>query len=172
MSTNDLSHWFQHHLQASADGLIWGIEQVLPERRELSPPDIGWLGEWTVARHLFHMVSYEEEIALPSMRQWLGHDMPVLDSYNEDRDWGGGHDLDGMLARFRAVRAEQIALLEQLDAEVWEEMRDCVWGPVSLRWVVSKTYQHTADHINSILQLALFWDRAAQSAAGTTSDPS
>ena len=32
------------------------------------------------------------------------------------------------------------------------------WGPVPLFWVVSKTYQHTAEHISDLLRIALFWD--------------
>ena len=33
-----------------------------------------------------------------------------------------------------------------------------IWGPVTLSWVVSKTYQHTAEHTGDILRIALFWD--------------
>jgi hypothetical protein len=33
---------------------------------------------------------------------------------------------------------------------------------VTLRWVVSKTLQHTFEHTNNILRIALFWDFVAE----------
>jgi len=56
------------------------------------------------------------------------------------------------------VRAEQIALLPRFENTLWEERRGALWGPVTLRWVVSKTYQHTCEHSHDVLRLALFWD--------------
>ncbi len=42
---------------------------------------------------------------------------------------------------------------------------DTVWSypglpPVTLRWVVTKTLQHTAEHVSALLRLSLFWDPA------------
>jgi hypothetical protein len=72
----------------------------------------------------------------------------------------GDDDLASILARFQKVRAEQIALLPQFSEAAWNERRDTpgVWGPVTLRWVVTKTYQHTAEHTHDVLRMALFWD--------------
>ena len=53
----NLSQWFQTQLQASANGFVWGVEQVPQERRYVRPP--GPLGEWTAARHLFHMLFWD-----------------------------------------------------------------------------------------------------------------
>ena len=153
----NLSHWFRDQLQTSADGFVWGVRQVPEERRFIQP--LKPLGEWSVTRHVFHMLYYEQHCALPSMRQWLG--VPLLDfsTYDEEGAWANNQDdLDQLLAGFQAVRAEQIALLPQFTVETWDEVRDAVWGPVSLRWVVSKTYQHTAEHTNDVLRIALFWD--------------
>ncbi|MBM2847059.1 MAG: hypothetical protein HW418_1, partial [Anaerolineales bacterium] len=47
------------------------------------------------------------------------------------------------------------------DDALWEETRRAVWGPVTLRWVVTKTYQHTAEHTHDVLSLALYWDAVA-----------
>ena len=162
MSSENLSDWFRHQLQASADGFVWAVEQVPAARRFVSPPNLWGLGEWTVARHAFHMVYYDEGIALPSMRQWLGAQIQAFDEDGEDAAWGDGQDLDTLLTRFRATRAEQIALMDEFDSELWEEARDAPWGSVNLRWVVSKTYQHTLEHTHNILQIALFWDFAAR----------
>ena len=66
--------------------------------------------------------------------------------------------MEGLLEKFRAVRTEQIALLPNFDEAVWNTAREAVWGPVTLLWVVSKTYQHTAEHINDVMRIGLFWD--------------
>ena len=57
------------------------------------------------------------------------------------------------------MREEQLALLGQLSTSAWEEPRECMWGLVTLKWVVSKTFQHTAEHTHDVMMLVLFWDR-------------
>ncbi|MBM2848116.1 MAG: hypothetical protein HW418_1058, partial [Anaerolineales bacterium] len=140
----NLSQWFQTQLHSSAEGFAWSVEQVPPERRYVPPPRP--LGEWSAARHAFHLLYYEQTIALPSMRQWLGGPMSFLRGPDEDAAWGRGQAVESLLAQFREIRAEQIAILPQCDDALWEETRRAVWGPVTLRWVVTKTYQHTAEH--------------------------
>ena len=34
-----------------------------------------------------------------------------------------------------------------------------------LRWVVAKTYQHTAEHTSDILRIVLYWDFLAKEPA-------
>jgi hypothetical protein len=153
------SQWFRDQLQASAAGFVWGAGQVPPERRFIQPPT--GLGEWTAARHIFHMLYYERNIALPNMRQWLGEPWILTAGLDEDAAWDRGQDVESLLTRFRAVRNEQIALLSKFDDSTWNETRDTIWGSVTLFWVVSKTYQHTAEHTSNVLQIALFWDHFA-----------
>jgi hypothetical protein len=62
---------------------------------------------------------------------------------------------------FRKVRAEQIALLEKFDEAIWDTTCEAIWGPVTLLWVVSKTYQHTAEHTSDVMRIGLFWDMFA-----------
>jgi len=154
----NLSPWFQQHLQTSADGFVWAVEQMPPERRFVPPPLP--FGEWSAARHAFHLLFYERTIALPSMRQWLGGPPPATFGTSEETAWGdrAADDLEGLLAAFREIRTEQIGLLPQFDASAWDEPRSTVWGAVPLRWVVTKTYQHTAEHTHNVLSMALFWD--------------
>ena len=157
----NLSQWFHDQLQVSADGFVWAVQQVPAERRFLAPPVP--LGEWSAARHVFHLLSYEQKIALPSMRQWLLEPFQLIEEeYDEDAAWGDGLDLEIMLAHFQEVRATQIALLLKFKEALWEEKREAVWGDVSLRWVVSKTFQHTAEHLHDVLSIALFWDMIAR----------
>lgn len=155
-----LSQWFETQLQASADGFIWAVEQVPDERLYAPPPGPGGgLGEWVAARHLFHLLYYERHAALPAMRSWLlGEAQPSFEGYDEDASWAEAPTLAAQIEQFRAVRAEQIALLPRIGAALWEESRETGWGDVTLRWVVAKTYQHTAEHISDVLRIALFWD--------------
>jgi len=152
----DFNRWFSRQLQASADGFVWAVNEVPEARRYVSPPKP--FGEWSVARHVFHMLYYERECALPSMRQWLGE--PLLDEslYNEDGNWSEDRQIEMMLTEFQAIRAKQIAILTQFDPTNWEEARETVWGQVPLKWVVGKTFQHTAEHTNDVGRMALFWD--------------
>lgn len=66
--------------------------------------------------------------------------------------------MDACLRSFTTGRDEQRALLARLDPAAWTAARPTGWGDVPLRWVVTKTYQHTAEHTNDVLRIALFWD--------------
>jgi len=153
----NFSQWFLEQLQASADGFKWGTEQVPETRRNVQPPK--GLGEWTVTRHVFHLWYYEQTIALPSMRQWLGSAIPPTEELDEDVAWEHNQDsIENLLDQFQKVRAEQIALLPKFDDSAWSTTCEAVWGPRTLLWVVSKTYQHTAEHTNDVMRIGLFWD--------------
>jgi len=161
-----LSQWFQNQLQASADGFVWGVEQVPMDRRTIQPPHPN-LGEWTVARHVFHMMFYEQTIALPSMRQWLGEPCPSLEDSDEDAVWGTKQEsIENMFVEFRSVRAEQISLLPKFNDEIWNTTRETIWEQPTLLWVVSKTYQHSAEHTNDVMRIGLFWDFFQQRSTG------
>lgn len=150
--------FFYNQLQSSATGLVWAAHQVPSDRWLQAPP--AQLGTWSAARHLFHMAFYEETIALPSMRQWLGDPLPELETVNEDAAWDETADR-GILVltqRFHTVRQAQVELTIQLSESAWDHILQTLWAPFPLRWVVTKTLQHTAEHTNDILRMALFWD--------------
>jgi hypothetical protein len=157
----NLAKWFHDQLQSSAAGFIWSIEQVPSSRRYLRPASPA-LGEWSAARHAFHLLYYERTIALPSMRQWLGSPLPNMAGVNEVAAWQAGHDLTKVLEDFSAVRAEQIALLAEYGEQAWEEPRQTIWDQQTLRWVLSKTFQHSAEHTHDVLSIALFWDHLSR----------
>lgn len=154
----NLSEWFHDQLQASADGFVWGAQQVPVTKRYIQPPNK--LGEWTVARHVFHMLYYEKTIALPGMKQWLGEARPSTENLDEDVAWGDRQTdtIENLLAEFKRVRAEQIKILDKFNNGVWSTTRETIWENVTLLWVVSKTYQHTAEHTNDVMRNGLFWD--------------
>ena len=79
----DLSQWFTGQLTSNAEGFIWSVEQVPPERRWIVPP--ARFGEWSAARLVFHMYYYEQMIALPGMQIWRGQPFPYEEhDYQED----------------------------------------------------------------------------------------
>ncbi len=95
------------------------------------------------------------------MRQWLGDPLPII--ADEDAAWTGSEQIETLLPAFLAVRRQQIALLPQYKESDWDRAFETCWGQVSLLWVVSKTYQHTAEHISDLMRIALFWDFFAAS---------
>lgn len=158
----DLSAWFTTQLNTGAEGFIWAVEQVPADRRWLVPPK--GLGEWNAARHVFHMLSYEQIAVVPCMNIWLGQPSPInAADYDEDSAWDEGHDLQTLLTDFRRVRAAQLELLPNFNEQLWHEARQTpFWGDVTLLWLVSKTFQHTAEHTHDVMRMALFWDAYAR----------
>ncbi len=160
------SDFFAEQLRATMRQLLWAAEQIPEERRFLRPPSPK--AEWSAAREVFHLALYEREVALPSMLLWLGGPAVTDSSFlHEDEVWvAEGQELSypALLQRLKDAREEQIALLPAL-AGRWDERQETVWSypglpPVTLRWVVSKTLQHSAEHVSALLKLTLFWDPA------------
>ncbi len=152
-----LAQWFHEQLQTSAANFVWAVEQVPVVRRTVAP--LSPYGEWPVARHVFHMLHYEQHSALPLMRQWFSGRPFQRAPHDEDAAWGTAPPLDRLLTQFQAIRAEQIAVVDRCEPGAWATIRDTEnWGPVTFQWFVSKTFQHTLDHTNAVLQIALFWD--------------
>jgi hypothetical protein len=157
-------------LQTSTDDFIWAAQQIPEEQLyNVSPrrPD-----SWSVARNILHLQFQEEKVVLPNMRLWL----PERDQYMQEDDsliqrymafetlvqdeearWLQHPLAEDLLAFFRKNRDIQITLLTALPTSAWEEKRSTVWGEVSLRWSVTKTYQHTVEHVNEVLKPALYW---------------
>ena len=86
-----LARWFESQLLSTAEAFVWTVEQITPERKIAAPP--AGLGQWSAARHAFHLVYYEQKIALPSMRQWLDGPRPSRQGLNEQAAWGNSQDL-------------------------------------------------------------------------------
>jgi hypothetical protein len=155
-----LSQWFQQQLQVSADGFLWAVAQIPQECLYLaSRPN-----RWPVARLVYHLACYEQRIALPSMLQWVGGPRPLVgtpqeDAEQEESDWygGQGHAMQALIAEFKAIRARQLELLPRFSEHDWYEERDVIWGSLPLKWVVTKTYQHTLEHTDEVLRAYLWW---------------
>ncbi|HLY32108.1 MAG TPA: hypothetical protein VKQ36_13850 [Ktedonobacterales bacterium] len=111
------------------------------------------------------MLCYEQRIALPTMRQRLGDPAPPAHTQEdaaavEEQEWAGGqsHPVVTMLDDLRAICARQLDVIAQLALSSWQEERPALWGSVTLEWVVTKTFQHTLEHTDELLRIAL-WGR-------------
>jgi hypothetical protein len=62
-----------------------------------------------------------------------------------------------LLTAFKTIRTQQLELLTQLNTQTWYEERDIIWGRFPLKWVVTKTYQHTLEHTDEVLRAYLWW---------------
>ena len=154
----DTSEWFSYQLKASGEGLVWAVEQVPVEHQTCAPPER--FGEWSVAKHIFHLMYYERELALPHMYHWLGSPLPSFKAYDGEGTWNrdaSSQSIQHLLQEFQQTRAAQITLLSKFDEALLSEERPGHWGERDMRWIVTKTFQHTLDHTNTVLTMALFW---------------
>lgn len=147
-------------LRQSVEDFAWAVARMPADHRTLASP--GHPEDWPADRHVFHLLAYERYVALPSMRQWSDR-APApreADLPSEDALWAApatDRDVDTLLAALRTVRAEQLALLARIPPTAWDDVRPALWGATSLRWVLTKTYQHTCEHTHDVLRLLLFW---------------
>lgn len=154
--------WFRQQLQASADGFVWAFEQLPVDQWHLLPPNADSMGTWTPLRHVWHVTGYEEMLVVPSMQQWVGGPIPDNNSWHDDDDTFAADQAAGLtaaeiIARFRAVRQKQLDLIEELTGVDWEAPRLTLWGHRPLKMIVTKTYQHTFEHGDTLLRMALGW---------------
>lgn len=152
--------WFRVQLKTSGDGFAWAFSRIDPSCHLLLPPEPNYMGTWPPARHVWHVTEYERCLVIPSMRQWLGDPMPPEDVWlDDDETWAAVSDLtfEGLTTAFHKVRQQQIDLLDQLTKVDWDEPRETLWGHKPLSMIVTKTYQHTFEHGDTLLRMALWW---------------
>lgn len=157
---SDWVDWYRRHLNTSAEGFCWAFQRIKPELRLRVPPRPDSLGTWSPTRHVWHIVEYERCLALPTMSQWVGGARPADDAWpDDDGSWQAATELsyEGLIDPFLERRQQQIALLDQLVTVDWDSHRDTIWGYKPLSMVVTKTYQHTLEHTNTLLRMALWW---------------
>ncbi|MCA0457854.1 MAG: hypothetical protein LCI00_28065 [Chloroflexi bacterium] len=162
----DWVKWSRQYLHTSAEAFEWAFSAIDPAYHQSKPPEAR-LGLWSPARHVWHVTGYERCIAMPTMRQWLG--APPLP--DDDRIWPNGDDdwaavanqpADIYMQAFWDVRNEQIALLDALAVVDWATTRETAWGDKPLTMVITKTYQHTLEHSDSLLKMGLWWKDAIE----------
>jgi hypothetical protein len=165
--------WFRYQLKASADGFEWAFSQIPPALLDQLPPEPGYLGTWTPARHVWHVTGYEKALVIPSMMQWLGGPVDLdLPWDDDDAAWALVQDrgLETLSQEFQRIRLQQIELLDQLSAVDWNAAQETLWGSKPLSMIVTKTFQHTYEHGDTLLRMGLWWEEIlkdeAEKAAG------
>lgn len=153
--------WFREQLRSGADVIAWAVSQIDPSLHHVQPPPelADYMGAWPPARHVWHLALYERCIALPSMRQFIGGPPLSDDPCPGWDDWSGasGRPIDSYVTELRAIRAEQIAFLDETVEADWTTPRATVWGQQSLAMIATKTLQHTLEHGDTLLRMALWW---------------
>jgi hypothetical protein len=169
----DLVVWFHYQLKASADGFEWAFSQIPGSFRESLPPDPEYLGTWPPARHVWHVTEYERCLAIPQMYQWLNGSIPPEgDWHDDDNTWAKVQErgFEELISRFRLVRQQQIKLLDQLKTIDWSTPRETLWGLKPLSMVVTKTFQHTYEHGDTLLRMGLWWEHILEEEARKPKD--
>ena len=169
----DLVVWFRYQLKASADGFEWAFSQIPSSYRESLPPGPEYLGTWPPARHVWHITEYERCLVIPTMYKWLNGPLPPDgDWHDDDNTWVKVQErgFEELIAEFWRVRQAQIELLDQFSTIDWSTPRETFFGPKPLSWVVTKTFQHTYEHGDTLLRMGLWWEDILEEEAGKPKD--
>ncbi len=154
-------------LRDSLSDLEFGLARSPEQWHQALPPELP-ADAWTVAMNLAHLTIYEESVAL----RLLGSFDPAFDPAGErrggDEAWFynealalSAESIEAMLSRLRAARLGQIEIVETLGEERINSGVTPLWPDPehTAGWVATKTFQHTWEHGNAILQVALFAPR-------------
>jgi hypothetical protein len=155
--------WFRYQLKASADGFEWAFSLIPPLLRENLPPDPAYFGTWPPARHVWHITEYERCLVIPTMEQWLGGPIPPEDAWpDDDETWAKcrNRGFEELSSTFRHFREQQIQLLDRLINIDWQTPRQTWFShkPMSMSMLVTKTFQHTYEHGDTLLRMGLWWE--------------
>lgn len=157
----DWVSWFRYQLKASADGFEWALAQIPAHLHDQLPPDPGYLGTWSPVRHIWHVTEYERCLVIPSMLQWLDIPSPLEEEWpDDDETWATitERGQDAIISNFQRVRQQQIEFLDKLTTVDWTAPRETLWGQKPLSMVVTKTFQHTYEHADTLLRMGLWWE--------------
>jgi hypothetical protein len=128
-----------------------------------------WFGTWSVAENLAHLAVYEEHVAAPILEAIVaGRDATaevnsVIES-DYEAHWQAlsKSPLDEIVQRLSAARSRQLDAISVMSGDLFQAPTTTLWTDVlaadghSAAWVAAKTFQHTWEHGNSILCVALF----------------
>jgi FMN phosphatase YigB (HAD superfamily) len=111
--------------------------------------------EWSLGEIACHLRDVELEICLPRLRNVLDETNPFISAIDADT-WAAERDYRSQsgpaaMAAYADARMATIALLDSMTPDQWQRpARHAVFGPTSLRELVSFTNEHDRLHIQQI----------------------
>ncbi len=156
-------------LRESLATIEWAVS-LLPERWSHAVPDYYEPDAWGAAMNVAHLAVYEDKLAGPVLASLgAGGDGTDAATSADERTAEAfaiaDRPLPELLERLRSARERQIKIVEGFDPERFNVLLAPHWGRLyprygsrlhSAAWVATKTFQHTWEHGNAILRLALF----------------
>ena len=103
-------------------------------------------GEWSAAEVLAHITTVERERYLPQLRAAAaGETLSMTPAPGMQP--AASPPFDDLLAEYRAIRAEEIAILEALPRDAWASTTLDHWtfGVIDVHWLARRMQQHTLD---------------------------
>lgn len=162
-------------LEESVHSLEWAVSLV-PEGWSHRSPYGRFSreeGAWSVAMNLAHLTLYEERLPATVLESLLAGGDGVTDTwfrepspYEDAAVELAALPLAEILARLRAAHEKRLAIAQRFPEAAWTAPSTAAWasrglGPSS--WsparVLAKSFQHTWEHGNAILIVALFAPR-------------
>ena len=113
--------------------------------------------EWAIIEVVAHLGDTDER-TVARIDLMLAEDEPLLEPYDQaalavERDYIA-MDLGEQLARFAAIRAEHVSLLERLDDDAWRRIGNHgEHGPITVQQLTAHTAGEDGDHLAQIARL-------------------
>jgi hypothetical protein len=79
--------WFHEQLSNSMAGFVWAVEHIPTERWLNLPPGPDWLGQWSLARHVFHLQYQEQYVVQPGIQSMLHLPITAGERPEEEKAW-------------------------------------------------------------------------------------
>jgi hypothetical protein len=130
-------------------------------------------GAWSVAMNLAHMALYEERLPTSVLRSLQSGGDGVGDTwFKEPSPWDpdavelAAAPVGTIMSRLKAALAVEFAIADQFTGSGWSAPSTTAWAASGIGpslWsparILSKSLQHTWEHGNSILKVALYAPR-------------
>ena len=157
-------------LRQSLDTVEWAVGWIPPSYTHEIPEGTS-PGEWGAAMNLAHLIVYDEEIANPVLASLaeggdgVGATKSHLEQWFQPEAEAMAPDPIAALAgRFATAHKRHIEIVESFSDERFNTpVTPLFTRGETLRapgWIATKTFQHTWEHGNALLRLALFAPRA------------
>jgi hypothetical protein len=109
-------------------------------------------GEWTVEQVVRHLVAVETDVHQRRLHDLASETEPLW-TWTEPGPWTGEPELglEGVLARFAALRRETLAILAALDEAGWTRTgRHEAFGLLDVAGLVDKAVDHDSEHFGGL----------------------